>query len=134
MSVDKAIESIKKVKLRGGIFGKTTLLLVVLVVGVCVVAFKASVPWVALALVLPLMLLVFYALKRSFDFAHAHPYVAAMEGGELLQHERIVHSAKGLGVIPASTVVVEDTYVDVALLEVEEVDALPTPEDEEGKQ
>lgn len=97
MSIDKAIESIKTTRLRGGIFGKTTLLLMVLTIGVCTVSFKSAFWWLTLALMLPLMGIVFYALKRSFDFASNNPHAAIMDGAELLQHERIVHASKDQG-------------------------------------
>ena len=99
MSIDKAIENLRSVRLKGGIFGKTTLLLIVLVVCVSAVALKSSLWWLTLALMLPLVGVVVYALKRSFDFASNNPYAAIMDGAELLQHERIVHAVKDIGII-----------------------------------
>lgn len=120
MSIDKAIENIKSIKLRGGIFGKTTLLLMVLTIGVCTVSFKSQFWWLTLALMFPLMGIVFYALKRSFDFASSNPHAAIMEGAELLQHERIVHASKEQGLLmpgpPATEVpmpqLIEATVID----------------------
>ena len=94
------LESIKAIKLTGGIFGKTSLLLIVLCVCVAAVAFKIDVWWVQLALMLPLMAIIVYALKRNFDFAEKNPQAAIMDGAQLLVHERIVHGRKGHDVLP----------------------------------
>ena len=94
MSFDKAIESIKTIKLTGGIFGKTTLLLIVLCLSMGVVSIKIGNIWLALTLMILISGLSFYALKRCFDFAERNPQAAIMEGSELLAHERIVHGMK----------------------------------------
>jgi hypothetical protein len=99
MSIDKAIENLKSVRLKGGIFGKTTLLLIVLAVCVSAVALKSNLWWLTLALMLPLIVVVLYALKRSFDFASDNPHAAIMDGAELLQHERIVYAVKDIGIL-----------------------------------
>ena len=61
MSIDKAIENIKSIRLVGGIFGKTTLAVIVIAICVSAVALKSSIWWLTLSLMLPLMGIVFYA-------------------------------------------------------------------------
>lgn len=99
MDLEKILESVKTVRLSGGIFGKTTLLLVVLCISVATVCFKIATWWFGMALMLPLMGIITYALKRCLDFAEKNPYAAIMEGSELLIHERIVHARKNVAVI-----------------------------------
>ena len=99
MSIDKAIENLKSVRLKGGIFGKTTLLLIVLAVCTSAVALRSNLWWLTLALMLPLIGVVVYALKRSFDFACSNPHAAIMDGAEFLQHERIVYAVKDIGIL-----------------------------------
>lgn len=94
MSFDKAIESIKTIKLTGGIFGKTTLLLIVLCLSMAAVSIKIGNIWLVLTLMILISVLSFYALKRCFDFAERNPQAAIMEGSEFLAHERIVHGMK----------------------------------------
>jgi hypothetical protein len=132
VSIDKAIESLKSVRLRGGVFGKVTLLLIVLAIGVCTVAFKSDLWGLTLGLMLPLMGIVFYALKRTFDFAEANPQAAVMEGAELLHHEKILHAAKGQGLLLPEAPV--DEAPEPILLEaaVVEPDAPPTDEADEA--
>jgi hypothetical protein len=107
VSIDKALENLKSVRLKGGIFGKTTMLLSVLVVGVSAVCLKGGAMWLAPTLMLPLMGIVFYALKRSFDFATANPQAAIMDGAEFLQHEKIIHAAKGHESLPSLNPVID---------------------------
>lgn len=94
---EKEIESIQKIKLKGGIFGKAALVLMILIIAVSGVCLKLSAWWLILALMLSMMAIVLYGLKRVMDFAVANPHAAIMEGAELLQHEKIVHEAKLLG-------------------------------------
>lgn len=101
MNFEKALESVKAIKLTGGIFGKTILLLIVLCISVAAVCFRAEMWWLSLILMLPLMGIVTYALKRCLDFAEKNPYVAIMDGAELLIHERIVHGRKGQEALPS---------------------------------
>jgi len=67
MSLEKALETIKSIKLTGGIFGKTTLLLVVLSLCMTAAAISLKVWWVTLLLLLPLIGLSAYTVKRCFD-------------------------------------------------------------------
>lgn len=95
MSLEKALETVKSIKLTGGIFGKTTLLLVVLTVCMTAAAISLEIWWVTLLLLLPMIALATYTVKRCFDFAESNPQAAIMDGAELLVHERIVHEQKG---------------------------------------
>ncbi|WP_162592886.1 hypothetical protein [Variovorax sp. PBL-E5] len=101
MNFEKVLDSIKTIKLTGGIFGKTSLVLIVLCICVAAVALKVDVWWVPLALMLPLMALVAYAFKRCLDFAEKNPQAAIMDGAELLIHERIAHAMKGQDSLPS---------------------------------
>ncbi|MDF3980452.1 hypothetical protein P3W23_00360 [Luteibacter sp. PPL554] len=92
--LEKEIESLKKIKLHGGMVGKATLLCIVLILGVSAVCFKASLWWLTIPLMVLMMGIVFYTLKRLFDFADAHPHAAIMDGAELLQHERLSQASK----------------------------------------
>ena len=94
MDITKALERLKSINFRGGIFGKTTTLLVVLCICVSTVCIATRVWWMALVLILPLMAMVFYALRRCFDFAENYPQAAIMEGTELLVHEKLLFAQK----------------------------------------
>ena len=126
MNFEKALESIKSIKLTGGIFGKTTLLLVVLCVSVAAVTLKIGTWWFALILMIPLMGLVFYLLKRCLDFAEKNPQAAIMDGAELLVHERIVHGMKGEEELPLIEATVDHKLPHIAESEIVSEDPPPT--------
>lgn len=123
---DKALESIKSIKLTGGIFGKTNLLLMVLCVSASAVCIKISVWWVALPIMLLVIGLVFYALKRCFDFADSNPQAAIMDGAELLVHERMVHATKGNEIVKNDVVTIDHPQPPIDASEVENEDVAPT--------
>lgn len=94
MDIPKALERLKSINFKGGIFGKTTIILVVLCICVSAVCIATGVWWMALVLILPLMAMVFYTIRRCFDFAENHPEAAIMEGAEFLMHERLLFAQK----------------------------------------
>lgn len=128
MDFEKALESLKTIKLTGGIFGKTTLLLVVLCICVAAISLKISTWWFSLALMLPLMALVFYSLKRCLDFAEKNPQAAIMDGAELLVHERIVHGRKGEEFLPSNGVTVDHELPEIPEEEILAADVPPNPQ------
>jgi hypothetical protein len=85
-------------RFRGGIFGKMTVLLIVLVICVSTVAFKLG-GWLAVALLLAVMALIGYALRRLFDFANSFPAVAVLDGRELIDYAKVTEARKGVPVI-----------------------------------
>lgn len=124
MSLDKMLESVKTIKLTGGIFGKTSLLLIVLCICVAAVSLKVDVWWAPLALMLPLMAIVLYALKRGLDFAEKNPQAAIMDGAEFLVHERIVHGRKGQNLLPSLPPTIDH---EVPAIQNEDIDAEDLP-------
>jgi hypothetical protein len=127
MSFDKALESLKTVNLRGGIFGKTALLLIVLSICVAAVCIKTDIWWLQIGLMLPLMGIVLYALKRVLDFAERNPQAAIMDGAELLVHERIVHARKGVEMLPPVDPVIDHQLPPIAEAEIRREDPTPQP-------
>lgn len=106
MAFKDALNSIGKVRLRGGIFGKTALLLIVLIICVSGVAAKLG-GWYALALLLPLMGIIAYTVKRLFDFSWKYPAVAVLDGPELVNYAKHVEARKGVPVIAPSPPVLD---------------------------
>lgn len=127
MGFEKAIETIQGIKLTGGVFGKTTLLLIVLCVSIVVISVKIGTWWFALLLMIPMMGIVLYSLKRVLDFAEKNPQAAIMDGAQLLIHERIIQGTKGSEeFVPIPTIDVEDPPL-ISPGEAESEDELPAP-------
>ena len=131
MNFEKILESLRTIKLTGGIFGKTSLVLLVLCICVAAVSIKVDVWWVPLALMLPLMGIVLYTLKRCLDFAEKNPHAAIMDGAELLVHDRILHGRKGQDAIPELSLTLDHETLALPKPEVDAPDpeplALPDP-------
>ena len=125
MGIDKALESAKSIKLTGGVFGKTTLLLIILCLCVGTLCFKLNIWWMTLILVLPLMTIVTYVVCRCLNFAEKNPQAAIMEGAELLMHERIVYGMKGVSELPVYPPDIDHQPPLLPLVEVEDTDQLP---------
>ncbi len=113
-----------RIRFRGGIFGKMTVLLIVLILSVSAVAFKLA-GWLALLLLLPVMALVWYALKRLFDFANSFPAVAVLDGRELIDYAKVVEARKGVPIILPTTPVPDHAPPPMIT---SEIDAPDTPE------
>ena len=125
MNIHRVLDSLKGIKLTGGIFGKTCVLLCVLVVCFSVVVLRIATWWFGLMIMVPLGLLVFYAIKRCFDFAERNPPAAIMEGEEFLVHEKIVHGRKGHGEIPSDDLDLDHPAPLIPEPEILENDAAP---------
>ena len=125
MNFDKALESIKTVKLTGGIFGKTTLLLIVLSVCITAICINADTWWFPLVFIPPLMLIITFALKRCLDFAESNPQAAIMEGAELLSHERMLHATKEEGTLIPTNPTTDHSVSALPEAEIELPDPLP---------
>lgn len=82
--------------------------------------------WIALALMIPLIAMVFYVLKRCLDFAETNPQAAIMEGAELLVHEKLMFAQKNEPDDPLlQATVIDHTPPKLAPREVTSPDPLP---------
>ena len=128
MNFDAIFANLKSIRLSGGIFGKTTVLLCVVTVSACAIAWKISNPWISFAIVSLVIVIVWYSVKRCFDFAQDNPQAAIMEGQELLLHEKIVHRVKGQGDLLPKHLEDDHPLQELPDSEVLAIDASPTPE------
>lgn len=127
---DKAFQSIKSIKLTGGVFGKMNTLLIVLIICVAAACITLDVWWVTLTLILIVLFLVFYTLKRSFDFADKNPQAAIMDGAELLVHEQMLQATKKGGAIEDDSPTID--HPQPSIKEIDSPDELS--EEKGGKQ
>ena len=128
VNFEKTLEIIKSIRLTGGVFGKTTLLLIVLCVCVAAISYKIATWWLALFLMIPLMGLVFYSLKRCLDFAEKNPQAAIMDGAEFLVHEKIIHGKKGLEELPLVEATTDHHPPPIEEAEIVSQDPPPAPQ------
>lgn len=101
-TVRKYTEGASRVKLPGGIVGKTCYVLMAVAgsLGAMVVAIRSEIiGYVAIG---ALTLIVLPTLRRLFQFAERHPQVAILEGSEYIEYEQIQLAQKGVGTLPPS--------------------------------
>jgi hypothetical protein len=88
-------ERVSKIKLRGGVVGKLSTVLVVTACSMAVIAYAAANAWVSAAALLMLFTSVMWLGTRIINFADANPQAALFEGAELLAHEKLTLGMKG---------------------------------------
>lgn len=104
MNVDigKLINNVSQVRLKGGIFAKASV--VIIIVSLCIFGIAATLGniWVSCGAIGLIFILAFVILMRLINFANKNPQAAILEGAELLVHEQIQLAAKGIKEIPNS--------------------------------
>lgn len=114
MNVDigKLIKNVSRIKLKGGIFAKASV--VIIVVALCIFGIAALTGniYVSCGAIGLIFILAFVILWRLINFANKNPQAAILEGAEFLVHEQIQLAAKGVGSFPQSiSNPIEDTPV-----------------------
>ena len=94
----RGLQSLLKVKLRGGVVGKVAVTLITLVLGATAVCMKLNTDWMILSLFLSIAVIVSTFLWRIINFAKEHPVEALFEGAELLAYEELKQAVKGEGI------------------------------------
>ena len=103
MDLAKTLESVKSIKLQGGIFSKSSLIIIVLAICTASVCIFTKNVWVSLILTLSVLGIAFYTIKRCLDFAEKNPQAAIMDGAQFLLHEKMQLGMKYGGTINAHT-------------------------------
>jgi len=102
LDITKALKNISKVKLNGGVVGKTcTVLLVVVLVILAIVWVARDIYFCYFALTV-IFILVGGLMWRLINFADKNPQAALLEGGEFLVHQQIEYARKGVPNLPAT--------------------------------
>jgi predicted outer membrane repeat protein len=103
MNIDfsKLINNVAKVKLGGGIFGKTCTVIMVITVTFGGIACVANNLWVCILAIVLIAAIAFVLLWRLINFADKNPQAVILEGAEFLVHQQIELAAKGVPKLPA---------------------------------
>ena len=112
--IGKIFEQISKLKLKGGIFQKASIVVIVISICIFIMAILIGNIWLTSGSILLIFILAFVTLWRLLNFADKNPQAAILEGAEFLVHERIQLAAKGIDKIPESNAnVIEETYIEL---------------------
>lgn len=117
------LEKLRETKLRGGIFGQATWLLIVIVVCFSGLAASLHVLWAAVVIVFAVLVTVIYALNRLFNFADKNPLLAIVSGAQAVEHARVTNEAKGIGQISSFSPSASGVYPEVLTQDAEEPDS-----------
>ncbi|MFA6198128.1 MAG: hypothetical protein WC734_03175 [Patescibacteria group bacterium] len=93
--ISKLIKTATGIKLKGGIFTKVCV--VIIIVSLCIfgIAIRANNQWMSIGSILLIFIFAIVILWRLINFANKNPQAAILEGAEFLIHEQIQLAAKG---------------------------------------
>ena len=101
------IKNVAKVKLGGGVFGKTCTVIMVVAVTIGVIAWASGNLWVSIGAIGLIFIMTFVLLWRLISFANKNPQAAILEGAEFLVHQQIELASKGVPSIPIRNITAE---------------------------
>jgi CHASE2 domain-containing sensor protein len=88
------LRNVSKIKLKGGVVGKVSVVLIVVSLAMAAIAWSVRVPWISVVALVLLFVLSFVMLWRLVSFADKNPQAALLEGAEFLVHEQITLGTK----------------------------------------
>jgi hypothetical protein len=131
MDFNKLIKNFSRVKLKGGIFGKTCTVLIVVSFTMFGISYVTKNVWISGAAIGLIFILSFIMLWRLINFANKNPQAAILEGAEFLIHEQMQLAAKGVPNLPQTlTLFMEEKPVEI---EEEKLKSLNQPDDITGE-
>ncbi len=98
--LNKIIKSATGIKLKGGIFTKVCVVIIIVSICLSVIALQANNLWMSVGAILLIFIFSTVVLWRLINFANKNPQAAILEGAEFLIHEQIQLAAKGDPDIP----------------------------------
>lgn len=100
--IKQSTEGASKIKLPGGIVGKTCYVLMAVAGSLAAIVVAIRTEAVGFAAIGTLFVIVLVVFWRLINFAEKHPEVAILEGAEFLRYQQIELARKGAGVLPSS--------------------------------
>lgn len=101
-TIRKFTEGAARVKLPGGIFGKTCYVLMSIAGALAVIVAAVRTEGIAYVAVGALTIITLITFRQMFQFAKANPQVAIMEGAEYIAYQQIQFAQKGTPALPSS--------------------------------
>jgi hypothetical protein len=114
LDFSKLIKNVTKVKLGGGIFGKTCTVIMIIAVTFLGIAWIAHNLWVCVLAISLVSLIAFILLWRLINFANKNPQAVILEGAEFLVHQQIELASKGIPNIPTPLNIIQATPISVS--------------------
>ena len=135
--LDKILSSVSKIRLPGGVVGKTCVVLIVIALAMAAIAWSVRVVWISAMALIFIFVLCGIMLWRLITFADRNPKAALLEGAEFLLHEQLLKLGKKddptLTVDPKEIIEFNPVSSEKAIKEAEKPDAPSDDLDREKK-
>lgn len=89
LGLEGILQNVSKIKLKGGVVGKVSVILIVASLAMAAIAWSARVPWISITALAFVFALCFAGVWRLISFADKNPQAALLEGAEFLVHEQM---------------------------------------------
>ena len=126
--IKQSTEGASKIKLPGGLVGKTCYVLMAAAGSLAVMVASIRTEAVGFVAIGTLFVLVLVVVLRLIHFAEKRPEVAILEGAEFLRYQQFELARKGVGVLPSSPPESPDSTEKLPSPHDIEVAMLPDPE------
>src|SRR5262245_22021579 len=113
-NLEKALQSVSKIKLSGGVVGRVCHVIMVVSVCFAVLGAWSRNPWITGGGIVALFAFAFPLLWKAIRFAEKNPYAAMLDGSQLLVHQQMMLGTKAQPTLPAARVTVIEE-VDLAV-------------------
>lgn len=100
IDIGKLVKNVSQIKLKGGVFEKASIVIIVVSVCISVISVSSGDIWVNCGAIALIFIFSFSMLWRLINFANKNPHAALLEGAEFLVHQQIQLAAKGVGKFP----------------------------------
>ncbi|MCK4842205.1 MAG: hypothetical protein KAT04_10035 [Methylococcales bacterium] len=98
-NVEEILGSVSKVKLKGGVVGKVSIVLIIVALSMAAISWSVQIPWISVLALFFIFILCFVMIWRLISFADKNPQAALLEGAEFLVHEQLRLGSKNERVI-----------------------------------
>lgn len=92
--VERILDNASKVKLKGGVVGKVSVVLIIAALSMAAISWSVKIPWISVLALILIFLLCFVMIWRLISFADKNPQAALLEGAEFLVHEKLLLGSK----------------------------------------
>jgi hypothetical protein len=100
--ISQILEGISKVKLRGGVVGKVSVVLISTSICIAIIALKSEKMWISVFGMSLIFVFCSVFLWRLVSFADRNPQAALLEGAEFLVHQQMQLGMKSMPALPPS--------------------------------
>lgn len=100
--IEGILNNVSKVRLKGGVVGKVSVVLIIVAISMAAISWSVSIPWISVLALIFIFVLCFVMIWRLISFADKNPQAALLEGAEFLVHEQLLLGSKNEPIISSA--------------------------------